>query len=400
MRRRPKVMPERDLRLFGRCLRGPRQRRPGQAAPARAVLPALLLLLLGTGCESAAPVVPEAPSGHSEGSGYSRFSGDTAWGHLEALAGIGPRVSGSEGSHRAQAYLRAELEAMGAQVATYRFEVQPATPSMPARLAKSADSASPADSAASTASTDSADFGDLAVGLDSPPVPLVSLVGVLPGDSEDIFLIAAPYDTAEFHNFRFVGANGGASGPALVLEVGRVLASRPRPYTIWLAFVDGDAFSASGGDVTHFLGSELLSQQWQESGVLERVRFAVFVDRVADADLTIARDLWSHGMYRDLFWQAARNLGYAEEFAPDRGFESPATGHRAFLDRRLRRVVALVDNRYGAGEPPGSYWRSEEDTLLRCSPESLTTVGQVTLEALFHIGQRLEKIDRFSRSPF
>ena len=104
-------------------------------------------------------------------------------------------------------------------------------------------------------------------------------------------------------------------------------------------------------------------------------------------------------MYRDLFWDAAHRLGRDAEFARDPGFESPATGHRAFLEQHLRRVVALVDNRYGAGDPPGSYWRSEDDTLLRCSPESLVAVGQVTLEALSEIGRRLEKIDRFARSP-
>ena len=62
--------------------------------------------------------------------------------------------------------------------------------------------------------------------------------------------------------------------------------------------------------------------------------------------------------------------------------------------------MALVDNRYGAGEPPGNYWRSEDDTLQQCSSESLTKVGQVTLEGLQRAGERLEKIDRFTRSPF
>ena len=172
-------------------------------------------------------------------------------------------------------------------------------------------------------------------------------------------MLAAPYDTAEVGSFRFVGANGGASGPATLLEMGKILASQPRPYTVWLTFLDGDALPTA--DATHFPGSERLAKQWADDGVLDRVRFAVFFDRVADADLTIARDLWSHSVYRDLFWEAADRMGHAEQFPIDRGFESPATGHRAFLDQRLRRVVALVDNRYGAGEPPGSYWRSEDD---------------------------------------
>ena len=258
------------------------------------------------------------------------------------------------------------LEGIGAEVTEYAFEVELADP---------------------------------VVGLKTPSVEVVDVVGVLPGESDDIFLLAAPYDTAEFDSFSFTGANGGASGPALLLEVARALSLRHRPYTVWVAFLDGDALPFPDPDRIRFLGSEALSRHWAAGGVLDRVRLAVFFDRVADADLGIARDLWSHSMYRDLFWEAAHRLGHDAEFGLERGFESPETGHRAFLDQRLRRVVALVDNRYGVGEPPGSYWRSEDDTLEHCSPESLTTVGRVALEAIEMIGRRLEKIDRFARSP-
>jgi hypothetical protein len=61
--------------------------------------------------------------------------------------------------------------------------------------------------------------------------------------------------------------------------------------------------------------------------------------------------------------------------------------------------VAIVDTSYGGDEPPGVYADSAEDTLAHLSPESLSVVGEVTLDALDHISRRLAKIDRFSRAP-
>ena len=65
----------------------------------------------------------------------------------------------------------------------------------------------------------------------------------------------------------------------------------------------------------------------------------------------------------------------------------------------VRASVALVDTRYGGDEPPGAYAETAEDVPAHCAPESLESVGIVALEALGTIGRRLEKIDRFARSP-
>ena len=82
-------------------------------------------------------------------------------------------------------------------------------------------------------------------GPDAPPVEVTHLVATLPGESSDRFLLAAPYDTRAVPGLAFVGANASASGPALVLELARVLSRRPRPYTLTIAFVDGDRLPPS-----------------------------------------------------------------------------------------------------------------------------------------------------------
>ena len=65
----------------------------------------------------------------------------------------------------------------------------------------------------------------------------------------------------------------------------------------------------------------------------------------------------------------------------------------------MRPIVAIADASFGGDEPPGIYARTEDDVPAHCAPESLRTVGEVTLETLDTLGSRLAKIDRFARSP-
>jgi len=58
-------------------------------------------------------------------------------------------------------------------------------------------------------------------------------------------------------------------------------------------------------------------------------------------------------------------------------------------------VVSIQDPWYGGDESPGEYWGAD-DRREHCSPESLATVGVVTLAALRQISDQLEKIDGLS----
>ena len=325
-----------------------------------AVAPCLLLVALA--CHQApAPGSAPAPEARSASPG---FSGERAWRDLTALTEIGPRAAGSEGAERARDYLLTELEKLGVEVVEQRF---------------------------SLGGTD-----------DAPDLTVVNLIATIPGTSKDLIILAAPYDTARRDSFVFVGANDGGSGPALLLELGRALKARPLPYTVQLLFLDGEAPGAMPGvdpDVRSWLGSDGFAWRLVEGGRVARVRLIVFFDRVADAELRIARDLHSYRNYREEFWRAAARLGYTEAFPPALHFETLEASHRPFIAKNVRRVVAITDSAYGGDTAPGIYAFTEDDTLARCSAESLEIVGRVALEALATISRRLEKIDRFSEVP-
>jgi hypothetical protein len=321
------------------------------------------LLMLGSalvGCQNApatpSEAMPPVPAAATD------FSGDTAYQHLSSLAALGPRAAGTPEADQTRAYLRAELEKLGLSVEERRFAGPP--------------------------------------GPDGLPQQLVNLVAVIPGASPQLFVLTAAYDTRPFDSFRFVGANDGASGPALLLELARVIQAHPLPYTTWIVFLDREAPRA--GDPTGEplrIGSSALATQLMTGADPASVRLVVSFQQVGDADLRIARDLRSHRLFREEFWLAAARLGKADAFRAGDRFESPSGSHISFLEAGFRGVVLISDPSYGGDEPPGTFANSEDDTPERCSPQSLASVGVVTLEALERIGERLAKIDRYATQP-
>jgi hypothetical protein len=290
-----------------------------------------------------------------------RFSAERAFGDLEALSEIGPRVAGTEGTARARDYLRQQLEAMGAEVSELTLEATP---------------------------------------YREETLTLTHVLGILPGESSDRVLLAAQYDTAPAESFRYIGSNASASGPAVVLELGRVLAEGARPYTVVLLFIDGESLGrGESGGAARRLGSKGIAERWKEEGEFVGIRAAFFFGQVADPDLVIARDLRSSRIHRNRMWAIAAELGYAEAFPPDADFESPAGSQIAFADRGLRQFVAVTDDRYGGDDRPGLFAFTEKDTPEQCSAESLGIVGEVALTTLERIEAHLARIDEFVRHP-
>jgi hypothetical protein len=318
-------------------------------------------LLLGCGGAPSQPA--PSPTSPPDTTAAHSFSSARAWSDLEELSALGPRVSGSSGAEAARRYITRQLEAASLPVMEIeaRRELE---------------------------------------GVGS--VEWTHVATTIEGTSPELFVLVAPYDTGHFEEFAFLGVNDGASGAALLLELARVLAVRELPYTTRLVFVDGEGrFGRGGSDLEElrWLGSQTLAESMEEEGLLQRIRLLLALNRVCDAEIRIARDLGSHRHHREEFWKAAAALGQVEAFPAEQGFESVQASHRAFAERGVRPVVAIVDTAFGGDAPPGVYADSEEDAIMHCAPESLEVVGTVTLRALETIGWRLAKIDRFSQSP-
>ena len=159
---------------------------PRRRAGLRPLRPRYDLILL---IASLAACAGEASGVRAESTSSPHPDGDTIMHHVVTLAGsIGPRKTGTDAERRAIEYVRAEMEAAGLQV-----ELQ--------GVARLADP-----------------DGERDVGS-------VNVIGRLAGDTSDAILVAAHHDS---RSTSVPGANDDASGLAVLLEVARQTAARPR----------------------------------------------------------------------------------------------------------------------------------------------------------------------------
>jgi Zn-dependent M28 family amino/carboxypeptidase len=160
------------------------------------------------------------------------------------------------------------------------------------------------------------------------------------------------------------GANDGASGVAVLLELARVLPSEPPDSPVWLAFFDGE----DGGRIDELpwiIGSTAFADSL--SVTPEAV---VIVDMVGDADLQLPIEANSDPVLAAEIWDLAAEMGMPAFQAPGR--HRLVDDHMPFLELGIP-AVDIVDFDY-------PYWHTTQDTLDKVSAESLEQVGRV-LEA-------------------
>ena len=206
-------------------------------------------------------------------------------------------------------------------------------------------------------------------------------------------LICAHYDTRPFPDRdkndpkgKFIGANDGASGVALLMELAKSMPKFDNRYGVDFALFDGEEFVFRDGDANmpgdpYFLGSEWFARQY--AGAQGRLPFhykwGVLLDMVGSSDLKIHEEGNSVGWddTRPLveeIWGVARGLR-VDEFIPRKRYDV-RDDHLRLHDIGGIPTCDIIDFDY---EP---YWHTTRDTPDRCSALSLAKVGWVLEEWL------------------
>ena len=287
---------------------------------------------------SAAPSAPQQTAPAPDKSGG--FDGAKAFQHVVDLVAIGPRTAGTDGNHRTQDYITAQLKDSGCPVQLEAFHTP--TP-----------------------------LGD---------IEMRNILAKIPGASSDIVLFLTHYDTKRLPNF--VGADDGGSSTGVALELARLLCPRKNALTIWIAFLDGEeAFNLEWHDPDNTYGSRELAARMAISGDLRRVKGVLLIDMIGSRDLRIKRESNSTSWLTDMVWSTASRLGYGDIFVSSS--TAVEDDHIPFL-RRSVPAVDLIDM-----EIP--YWHTPQDTLDKLSPRSLAAVGHVLIAVVPQLEQKFAR---------
>jgi len=273
------------------------------------------------------------------------FDGVRAYGYLVRQVEFGPRVAGTEASRACREYFYEHFRSLNMQV----------------------------DSQCTT-------FFDPYSKTDSP---LVNVIARFRGDAEDslALILMAHYDSrprtdyaidTTKRNQPIDGANDGASGVAVLMELANMLAAKPPRSNVDIVLVDGEDWGKPIDHDYYLLGSRFFAR----SGIRGKYYFGIVIDMIGDSKQEIFRETYSQTYnlkLNDFVWNTAAELGVVS-------FHD-SVKHTVIDDHLPLNVagvptILIIDFDY-------PFWHTELDTPDRCSAQSLANVGQVLAKIVY-----------------
>lgn len=278
-----------------------------------------------------------------------RFDGQAAYALVERQVAFGPRVPGT-GGHAAQLeWMLARLDSLAPELVADTFPHVTAA-------------------------------GDT--------LTLVNLLARFRPEASRRILLLAHWDTrptsdqatdSALVDVPVPGANDGASGTAVLLELARLMAGEPPPMGVDLLLVDGEDYGPGREDM--FVGARRYASTLPEEG---RPVYGLLLDMVGDADPLFPVEQnsaeYAAVVVRKV-WRAAEALGYRAYFPTAAG--GPVYDDHIPLIEAGLPTANLIDFEYGPGH---GYWHTPEDTPDKVSAATLGMVGEVVAELVYSGG--------------
>jgi len=257
------------------------------------------------------------------------FDGKRAYQDVLAQMEFGPRITGTEGNQKCAGYIAEQLGQAGWSVEFQNFTYR---------------------------------------GVQARNVIGRANVGQGP-----VIILGAHYDTRRWADQDPVhprdpvpGANDGASGVAVLLELARIVSLDVVHHEIWLAFFDAEDNGGIDG------WDWIVGSTYMANHLSVQPQAMILVDMVGDTNQEIYVEGNSDPAFSQKVWKIAAQLGYGDHFIPQVKY-TMIDDHVPFAQRGIP-SVDIIDFDY-------PYWHTVADTADKLSPDSLERVGQ-TLQVL------------------
>jgi hypothetical protein len=180
------------------------------------------------------------------------------------------------------------------------------------------------------------------------------------------------------------GANDGASGVAILLELAKLMKEVSPSVGVDIVLLDGEDYGREGDLSKYFLGSRYFGKNKPANYYPV---YGILLDLVGDKNMKLPKEAYSsqrfYPMLVDHIWNLAKSKGYNQfDFTNGGGVEDD---HVILNDYGIQCIdlidIDLVGN--DTKDQNRNYWHSLRDTPDRCSKESLKAVGEVLLELIY-----------------
>ncbi len=225
------------------------------------------------------------------------------------------------------------------------------------------------------------------VAYDNQVLRLTNIIATFNPNAAKRILLCAHWDThpwatydviPENRNKPIPGANDGASGVAVLLEIARIMKTNSPSVGVDIILFDGEDY-AKPTDISAYLrGSKYFAKNKSQD---YNPIFGILLDMIGDAQLEIPKEGFSMKYAPDiveLVWNEAKKLNIPV-FVDKLGID--IIDDHLPLNQAGIKTINLIDFNYP--DDSNRYWHTMEDTPDKCSPESLEAVGKLLLHIIY-----------------
>lgn len=277
------------------------------------------------------------------------FSGENAFAYLETQCSFGPRNPGSDGYLKCKNYLMEELSKYADTVWTQSFS-----------------------------------------GIDlfsGNEYALDNIIGQFNPHAAKHILLGAHWDTRpradqeterDKVNQPIPGANDGASGVAVLLELAKMFKSKMPLVTVTMVFFDGEDLGISGVNNSYAMGAQFFAHHLPVS----KPDYAIVIDMVGDANLHLPIERHSYRFAPELtkqIWKQAQDLKLQ---AFDQSIKYMVyDDHVPLYEKAGIPAIDIIDFDYP--HELANYWHTMQDTPDKCAAGSLDQVGTLLANHIY-----------------
>lgn len=280
------------------------------------------------------------------------FNADSAYHYVECQVKFGPRVPNTEAHRRCAEWLSAELERHGATVTNQRASLK---------------------------------------AFDGSTLDAVNIIGQFNPDAPDRILLLAHWDcrpwadadpNSDNHSKPVDGANDGASGVGVLLEIARQIGRQTTDKGIDILFVDAEDWGEEGNDDSWALGSKYFVKHPFKEGYMPSQ--AILLDMVGGHNAVFRKEYFSMQYAPALvekLWNIAVQSGFGSSFSNEMG-GAITDDHVEFIKAGIP-SIDIIDFNPDSETGFNPTWHTVNDNMSGIDRQSLRAVGQTILNYLF-----------------
>lgn len=221
---------------------------------------------------------------------------------------------------------------------------------------------------------------------------IYNIMGRINPNNPERILLLAHWDTrhiadndVERTTEPILGANDGASGVGVLMEVARVVKSKDPGIGVDILFVDAEDQGISEVEDSYCLGT----QYWIKNPPVPfyKPRFGILLDMVGGKDARFWKEQGSityAGFVVDKVWSKANELGFGGNFVNN---VRPAITDDHFYINTKTKIPTIDIIQYGDTSPNNSfpfYWHTHKDDMSSVDRKTLGAVGQILLGVIYN----------------